>query len=212
MSFLFVKSISIDLLSNQYTHNRKRNRRFSHNCEIEIGGGRRWTMAQNWNRFRSTFTLPSRNNWLVLSFLCIFLSLSLSFRVILSGQGRVRDTFSRERQIIEGLWYTGEKESLIHAWGNEGSPAPKRGSRVDNRTLRSKAGVEWRIKVILFIQIYQVLEFLVLRGIIVVEEGFEIYLMMSNARRLGGWYGFGWENLRDYSLEWWKRMFWIIIK
>lgn len=57
----------------------------------------------------------SRNNWLVLSFLCIFLSLSLSFRVILSGQGRVRDTFSRERQIIEGLWYTGEKESLIHA-------------------------------------------------------------------------------------------------
>ena len=175
MSFLFVKSISIDL-SNQYTHNRKRNRRFSHNCEIEIGGGRRWTMAQNWNRFRSTFTSPILETigWFCRFYVFFFLSLSLSFRVILSGQGRVRDTFSRERQIIEGLWYTGEKESLIHAWGNEGSPAPKRGSRVDNRTLRSKAGVEWRIKVILFIQIYQVLEFLVLRGIIVVEEGFDI--------------------------------------
>ena len=134
-------------------------------------------MAQNWNRFRSTFTSPILETigWFCRFYVFFFLSLSLSFRVILSGQGRVRDTFSRERQIIEGLWYTGEKESLIHAWGNEGSPAPKRGSRVDNCTLRSKAGVEWRIKVILFIQIYQVQEFLVLRGIIVVEEGFDIF-------------------------------------
>ena len=132
-----------------------------------------------WHKIEIDFVRPLLSHletigWFCRFYVFFFLSLSLSFRVILSGQGRVRDTFSRERQIIEGLWYTGEKESLIHAWGNEGSPAPKRGSRVDNRTLRSKAGVEWRIKVILFIQIYQVLEFLVLRGIIVVEEGFDI--------------------------------------
>lgn len=51
----------------------------------------------------------------VVSMYFSFLSLSLPLFLILSGQGRVRDTFSHESQIIGGLW-RGRERIRVETW------------------------------------------------------------------------------------------------
>lgn len=112
MSFLFTKSISINLLSDRCARNtrenRKRNRPFSHNCEMEKREG---VPLDRGTKLKSiSFDLYSRiSKQLVSSAVSLYFSffpppLSLSFCVILSGQGR--HVFAREannRGIMEGI-------------------------------------------------------------------------------------------------------------